>query len=89
MKSLRIGVLLLLAVPWLLVAQSTFGSILGTVTDSSGAAVPGAKVTITNLGENTSINLFWGLQEAVWKTGDLVTLQDASGKIQAQYTVAP
>jgi Carboxypeptidase regulatory-like domain len=31
-------------------AQSAFGSVVGTVTDSSGAIVPGANVTITNLG---------------------------------------
>ncbi|HEX4007563.1 MAG TPA: carboxypeptidase-like regulatory domain-containing protein [Acidobacteriaceae bacterium] len=31
-------------------AQSTFGSILGTVVDSSGAIVPGAAVSLTNAG---------------------------------------
>ncbi len=31
-------------------AQSTFGSIVGTVKDSSGALVPGASVRLTNLG---------------------------------------
>ena len=35
-------------------AQSTFGTILGTVTDSSGAVVPNVVVTITNQGENIS-----------------------------------
>jgi len=35
-------------------AQSTFGTILGTVKDSSGAAIPGASVKITNTDENTA-----------------------------------
>ena len=34
------------------IAQSTFGTILGTVTDSSGAVVPNIVVKITNQGEN-------------------------------------
>ena len=36
--------------PAALHAQSFYGSIVGTVTDSTGAIVPGAAVTITNLG---------------------------------------
>src|ERR1700739_1332869 len=35
-------------------AQSTFGTILGTVTDPSGAVVPNAVITVTNQGENIS-----------------------------------
>lgn len=35
------------------IAQSTFGVILGTVTDVSGAAVAGAVIRITNTDENT------------------------------------
>ena len=35
-----------------LAAQSTFGTILGTVQDNSGAVIPGAKVTAHSLDEN-------------------------------------
>lgn len=40
--------LILLCLP--AAAQSSFGSIVGTVTDSSGASMPGATVTLTNTG---------------------------------------
>jgi hypothetical protein len=36
-------------------AQAVYGSILGTVTDPSGAAVPNAKVTVTSQTKNTSV----------------------------------
>jgi len=35
-------------------AQSTFGSILGTVQDASGGAIPGSDIEIRNLDENTT-----------------------------------
>jgi len=37
------------------VGQAVYGSILGTVTDPSGAAVAGAKVTVTSQTKNTSV----------------------------------
>src|SRR6478736_6423744 len=37
-------------------AQAVFGSIYGTVTDASGAAVPGATVTITDNAKNITFN---------------------------------
>ena len=40
--------------PTVMVAQSTFGTILGTVQDNSGAVVPKATVKATNTDENTS-----------------------------------
>jgi hypothetical protein len=42
--------LLFLSFPGPLKAQSTFGSILGTIHDSTGAVVAGAQVTLTNTG---------------------------------------
>jgi Carboxypeptidase regulatory-like domain len=55
MKSRRLSLvvlslcLVLLACPWVR-GQSTYGALTGTVTDSSGAAVAAAQVTLTNLG---------------------------------------
>ncbi len=43
-----------LALAGLASAQSTFGTILGTVTDPSGAGVPDATLKITNTDENTT-----------------------------------
>jgi len=41
-------------------AQSNFGSIRGVVSDGSGAAVPAAKVIITDDGTNAKITLITG-----------------------------
>jgi hypothetical protein len=78
MSSRRFAALLSLCVLFLLSslclhAQSTYGSISGVVTDPSGAAIPGAQVTLTNLsttdkrtqpandnGQFTFVNLFQG-----------------------------
>lgn len=49
-----IGVLLLCQP---LFSQGSFGTILGTVTDTSGAVIPGATVTITNAGTGVSRKL--------------------------------
>jgi len=48
---------LLLPVACPLLAQSTFGSILGTARDSSGALVPGAQVTLINTRTNSARTL--------------------------------
>src|SRR5215470_8049911 len=34
--------------------QSTFGTIVGTVKDSSGAAIPATRIAVRNLDENTT-----------------------------------
>ena len=57
MKSVRlcaaVAVIALTAAPAGF-AQSTFGSIVGTVQDSSGAALPGVAIKIRNLADNTT-----------------------------------
>ena len=49
-SSLLIGLVLMSLVA---MAQSTFGTLLGTVRDSSGSVVPNATVKITNVDENS------------------------------------
>lgn len=44
--------LALLLLPGLATAQSTHGAIVGTVSDESGAVMPGVAVTVTNTGTN-------------------------------------
>jgi Carboxypeptidase regulatory-like domain/TonB-dependent Receptor Plug Domain len=49
-------VLVLVTLP-LLVAQTYQGRVLGTVTDATGAVVPGAKITVTNTATDVTRNL--------------------------------
>ena len=51
---ISLGVLFSLYVP-VAVGQAIYGSIIGTVTDPSGAAVPGAKVTVTSQTKDVSV----------------------------------
>ena len=44
----------LLAIPFSVHAQAISGTITGTVTDPTGAAVPGATVTVINTGTNST-----------------------------------
>jgi hypothetical protein len=48
-QCLALLVLAVLFVPSATWAQVLYGSIVGTVTDPNGAAVPGAKVEVTNI----------------------------------------
>src|ERR1700678_130776 len=57
--------------PHFVSAQAVYGSILGTVTDSTGAVVPNATVTVTNLAKGISA----GVQS------------DASGEYRVQHLI--
>jgi hypothetical protein len=47
--ALRVVLALMLLLPAVAIAQAVKGTLLGTVTDSTGAAVPGATVTVTEV----------------------------------------
>ena len=53
---ISVAVLSLMCSLWVpsALGQAVYGSILGTVTDPSGAAVTGAKVTVTSQTKNVS-----------------------------------
>ncbi|PYV23033.1 MAG: hypothetical protein DMG27_16740 [Acidobacteria bacterium] len=55
-RTFLVPIVLLAAVAWA-TAQAPIGSIEGTVIDASGAVLPGAKVTITELGTGRVISL--------------------------------
>jgi len=55
--SIACAVFILLAAASGARAQSTFGAILGQVTDPSGAAVPGAHVKVTNVATNVTVTV--------------------------------
>ena len=54
MLSLIVSLLVLAVLPAASLAQSTYGSILGTVSDPTGARIAGVVVTVTNQGEDIS-----------------------------------
>jgi outer membrane receptor protein involved in Fe transport len=56
MRLTRISIFILLF-SLTLIGQTNRGGISGTVTDISGGAVPGAKVTVTNAGTNQSVTI--------------------------------
>jgi LysM repeat protein len=48
----------------------------------------GGSVTIfTGVGEDTAVELFWGLDEAVWEIGESVSLFDADRELQSEFTI--
>ena len=47
----------------------------------------GAVNVYTKAGSNTVVDLFWGLKQPVWKSGDMVILRDAQGNVHTTFTV--
>ncbi len=47
----------------------------------------GAVNIYTKSGVNTVVDLFWGLDQPLWKSGSTVILRDADGNVQARYLV--
>jgi LysM repeat protein len=62
--------------------------------DGNGFAFPqielykdGAVNVWTTTGSATVVDLYWGLSDPVWKSGETVTLKDDQGKVQASYNI--
>lgn len=47
----------------------------------------GAVSVHTKAGEDTVIDLYWGLDEAIWLPGKVATLRDASGRVVSTFTI--
>jgi LysM repeat protein len=47
----------------------------------------GAIYIFTKSGTNNVIEMFWGLQQPVWQTGDVVSLRDTAGVERASYQI--
>ena len=41
----------------------------------------------TAAGQNDATNLFWGEEESIWKSGEMVILYDAEGTVQAEFKI--
>jgi hypothetical protein len=73
-KSIYAGNLLILAgalcaLEQHLDAQSTFGSIAGTVRDASGGAVPEVTLTVKNLDDQRTDSATPGRENSLWTPG--------------------
>jgi hypothetical protein len=49
---------------------------------------PGGSVSLySRSGENTALELYWGLTRAAWKSGVKVTILDSQGNQRAEYSI--
>ncbi len=47
----------------------------------------GAVIVHTEAGRDTISDLYWGLEESIWTSGDTVILQDAEGNVRARFVI--
>ena len=48
----------------------------------------GGKITIhTSSGQNSVTDLYWGMEQTIWISGEVVTLEDAEGNVHATFTI--
>ncbi len=47
----------------------------------------GAVSVHTKAGEDTVIDLYWGLDQAIWTPGKVITLRDAEGNVQSTFRI--
>ena len=47
----------------------------------------GAVSVYTHTGQDTVIDLYWGLDEAVWFAGKTITLRDPNGRVQSTFRI--
>jgi LysM repeat protein len=47
----------------------------------------GMIVIHTRVGEDTAIDLYWGLDKAIWSPGDVITLRDPEGEVQSTFEI--
>ncbi len=47
----------------------------------------GAVDVHTRAGTDTTIDLYWGLEQAVWTSGKLITLRNAEGEVQSTFQI--
>lgn len=47
----------------------------------------GAVNLYTQAGSNTVVDLYWGLDQPIWSSGQTVVLKDAQGTVRASYTI--
>lgn len=73
---------------WTLSDQEGYVYTFGQITLFGGGEDLGAGISVhTETGQDSSTDLYWGLEQAIWQVGDVVMLRNAAGILQADYTV--